>query len=136
MLHSFKKAINSNLLSRQTVQQKTAVMYLDLEAITRNHFPLSLSLLPFSVGVIFLLHFHSIFWTAVTTFIGSRDSSRDSSRDGCIKEFIKRKWSSGLFWAVGAAEKKPPNCHKYATFWVGFVMISRAKNNFNFFKNT
>ena len=39
--------------------------------------------------------------------------SRDPTRDGCIKEFIKRKWNSGLFWAVGAAEKKkPPNCHK------------------------
>ena len=23
-----------------------------------------------------------------------------------VKEFIKRKWTSGLFWAVGAAEKK------------------------------
>ena len=39
----------------------------------------------------------------------------------CIKEFIKRKLSSGLFWAVGAAEKKkPPNYHKYATFLGGF----------------
>ena len=33
-------------------------------------------------------------------------SSRDPTRDGWIKEFIKRKWSSGLFWAGGAAEKK------------------------------
>ena len=40
--------------------------------------------------------------------------------DDCIGEFIKRKWSSGLFWAVEAAEKKTPNCHKYATFWSGF----------------
>ena len=32
--------------------------------------------------------------------------NRDPTRDGWIKEFIKRKWSSGLFWAVGAAEKK------------------------------
>ena len=31
---------------------------------------------------------------------------RDLSRDDCIKEFIKRKLNSGLFWAVGAAEKK------------------------------
>ena len=23
--------------------------------------------------------------------------------------------SSGLFWEVGAAEKNPSNCHKYAT---------------------
>ena len=33
-------------------------------------------------------------------------NTRDLSRDDWIKEFIKRKWSSGLFWAVGAAEKK------------------------------
>ena len=33
-------------------------------------------------------------------------TSRDPTRDGWIKEFIKRKWSSGLFWAVGAAENK------------------------------
>ena len=38
--------------------------------------------------------------------------TRDSSRDGWIEKNIKRKWSSGLFWAGGAAEKKPPNCHK------------------------
>jgi hypothetical protein len=50
---------------------------------------------------------------------------QDTTRDGWIKEFIKRKLSSGLFWAVWAAEKKkPPNCHKYATFLGGF---------FNFF---
>ena len=43
--------------------------------------------------------------------------TRDSSRDCCIKQFIKRIWSSGLFWEGGAAEKKTtPNCHKYATF--------------------
>ena len=35
-----------------------------------------------------------------------KSSSRDPTRDGWIKEFIKRKWNSGLFWAVGAAEKK------------------------------
>ena len=36
--------------------------------------------------------------------------TRDLSRDDWIKEFIKRKWSSGLVWAVGAAErKKLPN---------------------------
>ena len=35
---------------------------------------------------------------------------RDSSRDGWIKEFMKQKLSSGLFWAVVAAEKKTPNC--------------------------
>ena len=31
---------------------------------------------------------------------------RDPTRDGWIKEFIKQKLSSGMFWAVGAAEKK------------------------------
>ena len=25
---------------------------------------------------------------------------RDPTRNGCIKEFIKRKWSSGLIWAT------------------------------------
>ena len=37
------------------------------------------------------------------------------------------------FWAVGAAEKKTPNCHKYATFWGGFFKFLRSKNNFKFF---
>ena len=41
----------------------------------------------------------------------STERSRDPTRDGCIKEFIKRKWSSGLFWAVGAAEKKTSQLH-------------------------
>ena len=37
----------------------------------------------------------------------------DFSTDECIKELIKQKWSSGLFWAGGAVEKKTrPNCHK------------------------
>ena len=49
---------------------------------------------------------------------------RDLSRDDWIEEFIKRKWSSGLFWAVGAAEKKKtPNCHKYATFQCGHYNV-------------
>ena len=30
----------------------------------------------------------------------------DFRPDGWIEEFIKRKWGSGLFWTVGAAEKK------------------------------
>ena len=33
----------------------------------------------------------------------------------------------GLFWAVMAAEKKNPNCHKYATFWGGFFNFLWAK---------
>ena len=65
--------------------------------------------------------------------MGRSLSDRDPTRDGWIEEFIKRKRSSGLFWVVGAAEKKTLNCHKYATFWGGFLMFSRSKNNFNFF---
>ena len=39
-----------------------------------------------------------------------------------MKESIKRIFSSGMFWAVGAAERnKKPNCHKYATFEVSFL---------------
>ena len=44
-------------------------------------------------------------------------STEIPTRDGWIKEFIKRKLSSGLFWAVGAEEKKTPKCHKYAIFF-------------------
>jgi hypothetical protein len=36
-------------------------------------------------------------------FAGTRG---DPTRDGWIKEFIKRKWSSGLFWAVRLQRKK------------------------------
>ena len=35
--------------------------------------------------------------------------------------------SSGLFWAVGAAEKKPPHCHKYATFLGVFLCFQGQK---------
>ena len=38
------------------------------------------------------------------------------------------------FWAVGAAEKKNPNCHKYATFEVSFLMISWPKIVLDFFE--
>ena len=49
----------------------------------------------------------------ITNIKVSKKTSRDALRDGCIKEFIKQKRSSGLFWAVRAAEKrKPPNCYK------------------------
>ena len=34
------------------------------------------------------------------------------------------KFSLGPFWAVRAAEKKNPNCHKYATFEASFLMFS------------
>ena len=45
---------------------------------------------------------------------------RDPTRDSCIKEFIKRKWSSGLFFAVGAAEKKIPTAISIQHFGVVF----------------
>ena len=39
-----------------------------------------------------------------------------------------------MFWAVGAAEKKkPPNCHKYATFWGRFFQLFEGKNFFEIF---
>jgi hypothetical protein len=54
--------------------------------------------------------------------------NRDPTRDGWIKEFIKQKGSSGLFWAVsqGCREKKK-KCHTYATFWGGFFNFSWEK---------
>ena len=42
----------------------------------------------------------------ITNIKVSKKTSRDALRDGCIKEFIKQKRSSGLFWAVRAKEKK------------------------------
>jgi hypothetical protein len=42
------------------------------------------------------------------------------------------------FWAVlgsrGCREKKPPNCHKYASFWGGFFNFLWAKKNLDFFE--
>ena len=43
-------------------------------------------------------------------------ANRDSSRDSWIENFMKWNEVLGCFWAGGAAEKKTPNCHKYATF--------------------
>jgi hypothetical protein len=41
------------------------------------------------------------------------------------------------FWAVlgsrGCSEKKPPNCHKYATFWGGFFNFLWAKKESKIF---
>ena len=44
---------------------------------------------------------------------------RYSTTDHWIQESIKRILNSGLFWAVGAAEKKNPNFHESTT--VGFL---------------
>ena len=41
---------------------------------------------------------------------------RYSTTDHWIQESIKRIINSGLFWAVGAAEKKNPNCHMYTQY--------------------
>ena len=58
----------------------------------------------------------------------NEEFSYNFSTDEYIGEFIRPKLSSGLFWAGGAAEKKkPPNCHKYATFWGGFFNFLWAK---------
>ena len=62
---------------------------------------------------------------------------RDPTRDGWMKEFIKRKRSSGLFWAVGAAEKKQKttlNCHNYTTFEGDFFYFLWTKIDSTFFK--
>ena len=53
----------------------------------------------------------------------------------------KRIYETDLkFWAVvgsqGCREKKTPHCHKYATFWGGFLMFSRSKNIPIYFLNT
>ena len=60
---------------------------------------------------------------------------RHSTTDHWIQESIKRIFSPGLFWAVGSAEKKNPNCHKYATFEVSFFMFSWSKNFFKYFSD-
>ena len=36
---------------------------------------------------------------------------------------IKQIFISGLFWAVGAAEEKNPNCHKHFTFEGSFLFF-------------
>ena len=51
------------------------------------------------------------------------------------KIIYKTEMKFGLFWAVGTAEKKTPNCHKYATFWGGFFNFLWAKKIKNIFRN-
>ena len=55
---------------------------------------------------------------------------RDLSRDDWIKEFIKRKWSCGLFWAVGAAEKKKSQLPKVCNFLRCFFQFLEGKKKF------
>ena len=58
---------------------------------------------------------------------------RYSITDHWIQESKKWIFDSGLFWAVGAAEKQNPNCHKYATFEVVFLCFHCQKNILNSF---
>ena len=63
--------------------------------------------------------------------------SRDLSRDDWIKEFIKRKWSSGLFWAVGAAAKKKGSGPIMSSFLGCFfqLFVIKKKNIYIYFVN-
>ena len=73
------------------------------------------------------------FWITSYDLLKTIPTIYHHTRDGWINEFIKRKWSSGLFWAVRGAEKKTHNCHKYATFLGSFFKFLWAKNFFKFF---
>ena len=53
-----------------------------------------------------------------------------STTDHWIQESIKRIFNSRLFWAVGAAKKNNPNCHKVCYFWCQFFNVFMAKNIF------
>ena len=58
---------------------------------------------------------------------------RDLSRDDWIKEFIKRKSSSGLFWAVGAAEKNKLPTAKSKQHFEVFFSTFRGQRFFEYF---
>ena len=47
-----------------------------------------------------------------------------------LTEMVGKKNLSNGNEAQGCREKKPPNCHKYATFWGGFFKFLWAKNIF------
>ena len=55
------------------------------------------------------------------------------TRDHWIQGSLKWICNSGLFGAFRAAEKKNPDCHKYATFEVSFLCFHCQKVNLNFF---
>ena len=58
----------------------------------------------------------------------------DFRTNDCIGEFIKRKLSSGLFWAVGAAEKKNLlTAISKQLFGVVFSTFCGQKKNFKIF---
>ena len=56
-----------------------------------------------------------------------RKNPRYSTRDHWIQESIKWIFNHGLFWAVGATEKKKSNSHRYATFEVSFYVFLAKK---------
>ena len=58
---------------------------------------------------------------------------RDPTRDGWIKEFIKRKWSSGLFRAVRVAEKKNLSTAISMQFLGWFFQLFVGKRKFKTF---
>ena len=63
------------------------------------------------------------------------NASRDSTQGGWRKEFIKQKLTSGLFWAVGAAErKKLVTAISMQLFEVVFSTFWGQKNILKFFK--
>ena len=70
------------------------------------------------------------------SIVGSQQR-QDISRDDWIKWFIKQKWSSGLFWAVGAAEKKNTSqLSSVCNFLRWFFQLFVGKNTFlKFFKD-
>ena len=54
----------------------------------------------------------ALFWgKSLAVLIG--DNPRYSTTDHWIQESIKRIFNFGLFWAVGTAEKKNENSHKF-----------------------
>ena len=47
-----------------------------------------------------------------------------------LTEMVGKKNLSNGNEAQGCREKKPPNCHKYATFWGGFLTFCGQKRFF------
>ena len=48
----------------------------------------------------------------------SLNTTGDSSRDDCIEKKFKTEMKfRAVLGRRGCREKKPPNCHKNATFW-------------------
>ena len=84
---------------------------LDVQSMTMRH-----ALINLVKTTLFQKHVDQV--SIYVSVVNSWVYIRDPTWDGCIKEFIKRKWSSGLFWAVRAAEKK--NLPTAISIWGGF----------------